>query len=72
MTYQLSSELIYVFIYASCGLGFLYGIMNWIIVRSVEVSSADVGSDTERQNVSDTDVKMIKSTADKIKLVLII
>ena len=70
MQIELTFTNVYTFLIISCGLGFLYGLYNWISVMPVDIDEKLTGDD--RQNINEESLKLMKETSENIQSVILL
>jgi len=53
----------------SCGLGFIFGIYNWIAVRSINTDTQFSADEPERKNIRPEHIAVMNETSQKIQSV---
>jgi hypothetical protein len=66
---ELSYDLVYLYIFSSCALGFIYGVYNWIHVRALSTNAQFNHDEPERKNIRPEHIAIMNETADKIQSV---
>jgi hypothetical protein len=69
MHIELSYNLVYLYIMVSCGLGFIFGIYNWIAVRSINTDTQFSADEPERKNIRPEHIAVMNETSQKIQSV---
>jgi hypothetical protein len=53
MKNELNSNLVYTFIFTSCGIGFFYGLLNWNTIRNIDLKAKLPEGDDNRQTITE-------------------
>jgi hypothetical protein len=69
MHIELSYNLVYLYIMVSCVLGFLFGVSNWISVRSISTETQFSADEPERKNIRPEHIAVMNETSQKIQSV---
>ena len=70
MSTELNFNMVYSFIFLSCGLGFVYGLLNWFIIGSIDINPETALkslSDEERVSFNKDHLKTMVDIHLKIK-----
>jgi hypothetical protein len=67
---ELTFNFVYAFLVAACGLGFSYGVYNWIEVLSINTEAKFPENDPVRKNITDEQIKKMNDTSEKISNVI--
>jgi hypothetical protein len=70
MSFELSSNLVYGYLFSACSLGMVYGIYNWIHVRAMSTDAQFGHDEPERKNIRPELILEMNSTAEKIQSVI--
>jgi hypothetical protein len=66
---ELTFNFAYLYVIAACGLGFLYGIYNWLHVHSLSTDAKFGDDEPDRRNLHPDQIIKMNATAEKIKSV---
>ena len=67
MNNELNLNLVYTFIFVSCGIGFVYGIFNWITITRIELGEKLPESDDNRTTITKTHLETMQKIYIDIK-----
>ena len=64
---EISFTFAYSFIFASCGIGLIFGLWNWYSVMSIKPELRDEDNDTESPLINSTNINLMYDIAEKIQ-----
>lgn len=67
----LTPEIVYIYVFGACALGFTYGVYNWFYVLSLNVDEKFGESEASRKNIPEDNLTAMKETANNINSVRI-